>query len=473
MRRRIFYGWWIVLATNLICLLGYGTWLYTFGVFFKPMASEFGWTRAMTAGAYSLRSIEGGIASPIVGWAVDKYGARVVILIGGVISGLGFVLMPLVNSLLDFYIIYGIVLSIGMSAMLYLPAWTVIARWFRRRLSRAQAVLSVGAAVGGAVCAPVSAVLIGNYGWRTAFVILGVTIWIVVLPLALVVRNSPEEMGLQPDGDPPVPTGPNPGRALAAGTAEPADNDYTLGQALRSPTFWLLGLAFFLQGFSHSTVTVHTVPALTDVGIPVERAAQSFGLLIFISVIGRLSFGFLGDYVTKRYLFMVSYTMMGAGLLVLMTAQDMFTVYLFIALFGIGFGGNVPLMPAIRAEYFGRAALGKIQGFMNPLMMFAGFFGPILAGYLFDVTGTYRLAFGLTALLTFVAAFVIFFARPAEPAGGSGPGRTILAAGSRGKREEVTEHGESSRGRGRREPRGPLRGTRAERLLRLGRGRGP
>jgi MFS family permease len=411
MRRRIFYGWWIVLATNLICLLGYGTWLYTFGVFFKPMASEFGWTRAMTAGAYSLRSIEGGIASPIVGWAVDKYGSRVVIMIGGVISGLGFALMPFVNSLLDFYLVYGIVLSIGMSAMLYLPAWTVIAKWFRRRLSLAQAVLAVGAAVGGAVCAPVSAVLIGQYGWRTAFLILGVTIWVVVLPLALVVRNSPEEMGLRPDGDPPLPPRSVPGAVQAP---DPGADDYTLRQALRSSTFWLLGLAFFLQGFSHSTVTVHTVPALTDMGIPIDRAARGFGMLIFISVLGRLSFGYLGDYVTKRYLFMVSYSMMGVGLLVLMNARDMVAVYLFIALFGIGFGGNVPLMPAIRAEYFGRSALGKIQGFMNPLMMMAGFFGPILGGYLFDRTGSYRLAFGLTAVLTFAAAFVMFFARPAR-----------------------------------------------------------
>jgi MFS family permease len=415
MKQRIFYGWWIVLATNLICLLGYGTWLYTFGVFFKPMAAEFGWTRAMTAGAYSLRSIEGGIASPIVGWAVDKYGARIVIMIGAVISGLGFALMPLVNSLLDFYVIYGIVLSIGMSAMLYLPAWTVIARWFHRRLSLAQAVLSVGAAVGGAICAPLSAVLIAGYGWRTAFVILGVTIWVVVLPLALVVRNSPEEMGLRPDGDPPPkPEIEDQGADLDRPDGTNLNNDFTLGQALRSSTFWLLGLAFFLQGFSHSTVTVHTVPALTDVGISVERAAQSFGLLIFISLIGRLSFGYLGDHVTKRYLFMVSYVMMGAGLLVLMTARDMPSVYLFIALFGIGFGGNVPLMPAIRAEYFGRTALGKIQGFMNPLMMFAGFLGPILGGYLFDLTGTYQLAFGVTGLLTFVAAIVMFFARPAR-----------------------------------------------------------
>jgi MFS family permease len=419
MKKKIFYGWWIVLATQTICMIGYGTWLYSFGVFFKPMASEFGWTRAMTAGAYSLRSIEGGIASPIVGWAVDKYGSRVVIVIGAIISGLSFVMMPLVNSLLGFYLIYGIALSTGMSAMLYLPAWTVIAKWFRRRLSLAMAVLAVGAGLGGLVCAPASAFLIAEFGWRSAFVVLGVVIWIVAIPLALVVRNSPEEMGLRPDGDAPIDEAPErPGHTPHLEPGDPdllAPVEYTLRQALKSSAFWMLALAFFFFGMAHSTVTVHTVPALTDVGIPMQKAAFSIGLLTLVSIIGRLSFGFLGDYVTKRYLFMVAYALTGAGLLVLMNARTMGMVYVFIFLFGVGFGGTVPLMPAIRAEYFGRAALGKIQGFMNPVMMFAGAVGPIFAGYVFDTTGSYRISFMVTGLLTFCASVAVFFARPSRP----------------------------------------------------------
>jgi len=419
MKKKIFYGWWIVLATNIICMIGYGTWLYSFGVFFKPMADEFGWTRAMTAGAYSLRSIEGGIASPIVGWAVDKYGSRGVILVGAIVSGLSFVSMPLVDSLLGFYLIYGVALSTGMSAMLYLPAWTVIAKWFKRRLSLAMALLAVGAGLGGLICAPASAFLIAQFGWRSAFVILGVVVWIVAIPLAFVVRNSPEEMGLRPDGDAPLDETP---RELdRTSHSEPADPEYlapveyTLGQALRSFSFWMLALAFFFFGMAHSTVTVHTVPALTDAGIPVQKAAFSIGLLTLVSIIGRLSFGFLGDYVTKRYLFMVAYALTGAGLLVLMNARTMGMVYVFIFLFGVGFGGTVPLMPAIRAEYFGRAALGKIQGFMNPVMMFAGAVGPIFSGYVFDSTGSYRISFMVTGLLTFCAAIAVFFARPSRP----------------------------------------------------------
>jgi MFS family permease len=170
---------------------------------------------------------------------------------------------------------------------------------------------------------------------------------------------------------------------------------------------------------AHSTVTVHTVPALTDAGIPMEQAAFSIGLLTLVSIIGRLAFGILGDHIEKRYLFMVSYAMMGGGMLVLMNADTMGMVWLFIFLFGIGFGGNIPLMPAIRADYFGRSALGKIQGVMNPVMMIAGAAGPIVAGHLFDTTGTYRVAFLITGLMTFLAAAAIFFARP-EQAGPAG-----------------------------------------------------
>ena len=417
MRKKIFYGWWIVLATNIICMLGFGTWLYSFGVFFKPMMAEFGWTRAMTAGAASLRSVEGGVAEPLVGWAVDKYGARVVIIIGAIISGLGFSLMTFVNSLLTFYLFYGLLLSIGMSAMLYIPAFTVLAKWFRRKLTRANAVLAVGAGLGGLICAPTVAVLIKHFGWRLAFLAIGILIWVVVIPLAFVVRESPEEMGLRPDGDPPVldnngEVQPEPDERAIKAPADPQTSDFTLKQAMMTSTFWLICLAFFFQSMAHSVVFVHAVPALTDAGISMQKAAFAIGLLTFVSIAGRLSFGYLGDFVVKRYLFMVSYAFMGTGVLILRSAHTMPMVYLFIALFGVGFGGNVPLMPAIRAEYFGRKSLGKIMGFMSPMIMVAGALGPVSAGYLFDTTGTYRVAFLLIGVLTFCSAIAMFFARP-------------------------------------------------------------
>jgi len=412
-KKKIFYGWWIVLATNIICMLGFGTWLYSFGVFFKPMMDEFGWTRAMTAGAASLRSTQGGIAGPIVGWAVDKWGSRKVIIFGGIISGSGFALMALVNSLLMFYLIYGLLLSIGMSFMLYLPAFTVIAKWFRRGLSRAMAVLAVGAGLGGLIFAPLSAFLIKFAGWRIAFLLIGILVWIVVIPLALLIKEKPEDIGLRPDGvssdkepaqknDPEKPSNP-------IKTIEASFHDFTLKQALASSTFWLLAGAFFCQSLAHSVVFVHGVPHLTDLGISVEKAAFSIGLLTLVSVAGRLIFGYLGDFFDKRFLFSISYALMGTGIFVLLYAKTMPMVYLFILIFGVGFGGNVPLMPAMQAEYFGRTAMGKIQGSMTPLIMFAGTVGPIMAGYFFDKQGSYFISFLIISIAPFVAAIMVFF----------------------------------------------------------------
>jgi MFS family permease len=403
MFKKVFYGWWIVLATNVICMLGFGTWLYSFGVFFKPMMTEFGWSRAETAGAASLRSIEGGVAGPLVGWLVDKYGARWMILIGGVISGLGFILMYFVNSLVAFYLIYGILLSVGMSFMLYLPAFTVIAKWFRRKISRASSVLAVGAGLGGLIFTPLTAALIIHMGWRYAFLVIGVVIWVVVIPLSLVVRETPESMGLRPDGDTEEDQAES-----EAGSGE-YEVDFTIKQALRSSVFWLLALAFFCQSMVHSVVFVHAIPHLTDMGISPEKAAVSVGLLTMVSVVGRLSFGYLGDFFDKRHLFIISYVLISAGTLVLLLAHSLPLVYLFIALFGVGYGAAVPLMPAIRAEYFGRSALGKIQGFTTPVTMGAGVVGPIMAGYIFDKLGSYSLSFLIITGLPLVSAVAVAF----------------------------------------------------------------
>jgi MFS family permease len=413
--KRIYYGWWIVAATNLICMFGFGTWLYCFGVFFEPMMLEFGWTRAKTAFAYSFRGVQGGLAAPVVGWAVDKYGPRRVVFCGGLISGLGFVLMCKIGSLLGFYLIYGVLLSIGMSAMLYVPAMTVIANWFVRLRSRALSLLAVGAGIGGFICAPGAALLIERVGWRTSFIIMGVVIWVIVLPLSLLLRKRPEDYGLRADGDPPSE---NPGEQLVASAkATPvlvSQDDWTLREALLSKTYWILVLAFFIDALTHATVIVHCVPAFTHAGMPRVQAAFSIGLVTLLSIIGRLSFGWLGDFFPKRYLFMLTFLFEALGVLVLTTAGTAGSLYLFATLFGIGFGGTIPLAPAIRGEYFGRAAFGKIQGSMSPILMLGSVIGPPLVARLVSTSGSYTLGFQLVATLQFLAVITIFFARPSR-----------------------------------------------------------
>jgi MFS family permease len=183
---------------------------------------------------------------------------------------------------------------------------------------------------------------------------------------------------------------------------------------LASRTYWILILAFFLAAMTHAVVTVHAVPALTDIGINPEKAAFSLGLMTLLSIIGRLTFGWLGDIVEKRILFVATYSLEAIGVLALMNVHNDLTLYLFALLFGAGFGGEIPLNPAIRGQYFGRAAFGKIQGFMAPITMMGSVIGPPVAGYFFDATGSYRTAFFLIAMLQFLAAIIIIFARPVK-----------------------------------------------------------
>jgi cyanate permease len=242
---------------------------------------------------------------------------------------------------------------------------------------------------------------------------MGILRWVVVIPLAMVVRERPEDMGLRPDGEPP-----DERREAGVGDAiAESSSDYTLKQALASSAFWIIAVTFFFSSLSHSVVFVHAIPALTDAGISAEMAAFSVGLLTVVSIAGRLSFGYLGDFVDKRYLFLIAYILQGGGVLILMIARDMTTVYLFVAVFGVGFGATVPLLASIRADYFGRAALGKIQGFMSPVTMVAGATGPVSAGYLFDTTGSYQSAFLTVGLLTIAGGFIILLARPARASG--------------------------------------------------------
>jgi sugar phosphate permease len=192
---RIFYGWWVVLATSLIHRWGAGTFFYSFTAFFNPIVDEFGWSYAATSFAASLRSIEGGIASPIVGFASDRFGARRLLFIGSILSGLGFILLSQIHQLWHFYLLF-FFLSIGSSLMLPVPGWTAVANWFVKNRGTALGILSASIGFGGILIYFVNW-LIGLYGWRFTLIIIGIVMWCIGIPSSLVVRHRPESYGLQ------------------------------------------------------------------------------------------------------------------------------------------------------------------------------------------------------------------------------------------------------------------------------------
>jgi sugar phosphate permease len=415
-RIRVFYGWWVVSASAAIIFLTGGTFFYGFSALVKPLQNEFGWSRALIAGAFSLRTQSGGLASPVVGYLVDRVGSRRLLFAGIALVGAGFIFLSRVESVWAFYAAV-MVIAVGMSATGGPVAMTAAAHWFERQRGRAMALLATGAGASG-VMVLVLATLISAFGWREALLITGIVQWVVCLPLALVVRHRPEEMGLLPDGEPPLP---RPEVERAAALADPdgvgdgslpvEDSGLTIAQALRTRSFWLLALAMALAGFGSTAIIVHQVAFVTEAtGLSDEQAAVVAMMMPIISLAGRLGFGWLADYREKRLVLAASYVLLGLGILLLAAAQQPWQLLFFLAVFSPGWGGSMAVQPAFQAEYFGLRAFGALQGLTFTVSTLGSVAGPIFAGWVHDSTDTYRHAFVVLALASLAAAPAILMA---------------------------------------------------------------
>lgn len=394
---------------------------YGFSAFFTPLIREFGWTRAGLSGVVSLSRLEGGIIAPVVGYLIDSFGPRRLMLLGITILGVGFLLFSQVNSLIMLYVVYIFVISIGSSLGTVSPVQVAVANWFVRMRSRALGILISGVGLGGTLT-PGVVWLISQYGWRGTAVIFAFLMWGIGLPLALVVRHRPEPYGYLPDGDTPVgassglgSTGsahgdPSPDHSVGVLSSVPAEVDFTAKEALFTRAFWALALTYGLWTMVTGITTVHQLPFLEDVGIPREVAAGVLGTFTLISVLGRVGFGWLGDYVDKRYLLAGCLALQTVGLLFLANVRTLWDVIPFLILFSPGYGGTIPLRAAIQGEYYGRKAFGTISGLLRFVDLWGTVAGPVFAGWMYDVRGGYRLAFVIIAGLNLLAAVTVLAA---------------------------------------------------------------
>ena len=417
-RGKIFYGWWVVLAGAAIQWYGAGVWFYGFSAVFKAILSEFGWSRAVAAGAFSLSRLEGGLEGPIVGWLIDRVGPRKMALFAAFVSGLGYLLLSRTNSLLMFYVLVGGVIGLGYNAGFMHSCTAAVANWFIKKRGRAFGFWSLGAGLGGATLVPTLGWLISQYGWRTAVAIAAIGFWVITMPLSLVLRHKPEQYGYMPDGEPPAEEQPPAaGMALGLSSAEvevetrPGEVDFTWREALGTTAFWLLLIAWSFRSMAMTSVVLHEVTYLTDIGIPEVAAATALGLMVAISIPGRITFGWLGDRFDKRYVLVVSMVLQALGVLILAYVKTIEQVYIFLVVYGIGYGGAIPVYIALRGEYFGRKNFATIGGIMQLLLMIPTVVGPVFAGYVFDVTGSYYQAFMLFVLLYVIGAVILPFAK--------------------------------------------------------------
>jgi MFS family permease len=416
-RKKIFYGWWIVVAAAFNHFFGGGTFYYGFTVFFNPIKNAFGWTSAATSLAFTFQKLEQGVLGPLAGYLVDRVGPRKLMFFGWIITGFGFIVMSRINSLWVFYCAF-LIIATGQSFASGLMSNTAIANWFQKKRSRALSFSFIGPGVSG-LLAPVLAFFIIKYGWRDTLFVTGIGLWAVGLPLSLVMRHKPAQYGYLPDGDSPSWTEQT-SRAkdqTPAETREVNSNTVTgstIKEALKTKAFWLLAGVGFFQQVGTSAVGVHVVPYLESVNVPTTVAAAAVTGITVCSLIGRLGFGLLGDYRNKRHLTAIALAVQAIGLLVFsfINGDVRWLLFLFLLTYGPGYGGPIPLRPAIYADYFGTKNYGTILGVTGIVSMIGGLLSPVIAGWIFDVTGSYRSAWQIFALVTVPAVPLIILARP-------------------------------------------------------------
>lgn len=414
-KKGLFFGWIVLAASTLICIIGYGTYYYGFSQFQVSMFKEFGWTRAGTAGAFSALATTGMIAVLFIGPFIDKFGARITMTIGSVIFALAFYLLGTTQDYFQFYLYYGVILALGVNSILYVPTQAALAKWFNKKRSTVLGILTTGGALGGTLIVPILPSLIENLGWRGAFQALAAVQICLFVPLAWFgIRNKPEDLGLLPDGEAP-------GQAKAASTtaataaAKPAVSSvagFSLRDAVKTPAFWILSFAFFFNGLGLASIVVHQAAYLETVGIRAQDAANILAFMTTVSIPGRLALGWLGDKIDKRYMLAASYSFQCVGLLLFTQVAGIEMGYLSMLVYGLGYGAAIPLAPAVVAQYFGAKNFATIRAYQGPITRAATVLGPLFAGIVFDMTQSYIGAFFAIAAAFVLAVICIFFAKP-------------------------------------------------------------
>ena len=390
-----YYGYVIVFASFIVMTMTFGI-HYSFGVFFKPLMTEFGWTRAETSAAYSIMTLFSGLFGILAGRIGDFFGPRIIGTFAGVFLCVGFLLLSLANQLWHFYLFYGLVMAAGVGGCWpgLMPA---VAKWFTRRRGLMSGIVASGIGFGTIIIPSLAEWLISNYDWRTAYIIIGCFTLILVIGVSQFLKGSPKKIGEPADceGD------------RDKGHPYPEITGHKFSEASRSRPFWLLCGVYYCYGYCLHTIMVHIAPWAQDLGISAGKSAIILAIIGATSVISRIIIGGASDKFGLKPSLIIGLIFMIISLLWVQIAQVPWMFYLFGILFGIAYGGIIALLVLAAAELFGLHSMGVILGTITFAYTLGGATGPIVSGYLFDLLGSYRPAFFIAA---FVAIVSISFA---------------------------------------------------------------
>jgi nitrate/nitrite transporter NarK len=401
-RKPPFYGWRVLGAAMALTALGGGLFSYGFSVFFLPIRESLGISAASASLIFALSRAEGAIEGPLAGYLIDRFGARIMLAIGALFMAGGFILLSTADSYLAVLLIYLFVISVGVNCGFGHASLALVNAWFSRRRGFAMAVASAAPALGGAVVAPALGVAVGELGWRTAAGLSGVLVVLMTIPVFMVVRRSPESVGLLPDGDEP-----GNARGLQSNTGsfiEP--RDYSVREAIRTRTFWLLLAGTTLRICVGGALTVHFVAIMVWKGTDETVAAAMLGVFALISLPLRVLTGWIGDRYSRQLLLALTMAVGAAALTLLNYGSGEAALWLFLALFAFA-ESNPSLNWALVGDYFGRRQFATIRGAMSFFYGWANMAAPLFAGVIWDRTGSYELALWIFAVM-WVAGAMIF-----------------------------------------------------------------
>jgi MFS family permease len=414
---KIFYGWWLVILTGIVS--GVGTMIIGQGasVLFKPIASDLGIDRSTASVANGVSGLVQGACFALAGWLTTKYGPRWVIFGGTCLAGIGLIMMNFISSPLSYYLIWGIVVAIGITLGLSIPIETMLTNWFIRKRGLAYSLkwgLSGGITI---ALLPVLSWLTQQHGWKIA-----TTIWGICLILSsgillyFVKQKRPEYYGLNPDGALPIASLNNNKVSLINDSNKYAaaiqETEFTFKQAVRTSSYWMVVAGWSIITIIVSGLSLHIVPFLTDRGIDPVVAASMLAIAIFFILPARILGSLMSDYVKKnwqKYTLSTSMLLITLGLIILLLMPNALGIYFLLALYGLGFGAYVPLNNLMLARFFGRKDFGSILGVIQLITAPLAFLSPLYTGWIYDTRGSYLPAFTLFAILGFVGTIMVCF----------------------------------------------------------------
>jgi len=404
----LYFGWRMIAVGSILRILGGGIYFYGFSVFFLPLSQDLGLSRAATSLVFSLARAQGAFEAPIAGYVMDRFGPRPLMMMALTLTGIGHMLLSNVHSYFALVVVYMGVVSLSFHAGFMDAPMLIANTWFIRKRTLAMALVSGSIGIGGFLVTPWLAAAVHTFGWRQAAFGAGFAFLVIGLPLALLVRRSPESMGLRPDGD--LPASLSDSSRDENQRAEPIEVSFTLAQAVRTKPFWLLTGATAIRVLVLSAVNVHYVPIMVWQGITEPRAAFFLAAQAFAAVPSHLLFGWLGDRCNKSNLMAACMVTASISLVALTFIGHEWGILFFIPLFSV-VESTFPVAWSCVGEFFGRKNFAKIRGSMSFIQTWGSVIGPVIAGAIYDRTHSYTILLVACAGLLLIAAVLYAMVR--------------------------------------------------------------